>query len=105
MIGRVRHSAARESPEERIPLAPYQGRGRYPAHERGRVCLPLGPGASGSAGSTLSKAALLRLPESVNKHTNKQKAAAAVEMGRCGNEQKIFLTVNGQNPRGAFSAQ
>ena len=30
-------------PEERFPLAPYQGRGQYPAHERGRcrVCLPL----------------------------------------------------------------
>ena len=43
MIGRVCHSATRESPEERIPspLAPYQGRGRYPAHEKGRVCLPL----------------------------------------------------------------
>ena len=38
---RVRHSAARESPKARIPLAPYQGRGRYPAHEKGRVCLPL----------------------------------------------------------------
>ena len=28
-------------PEEQIPLVPYQRRGRYPAHERGRVCLPL----------------------------------------------------------------
>ena len=28
-------------PEGQIPLAPYQGRGRYPALERGRVCLPL----------------------------------------------------------------
>ena len=41
-------------------------------HERGRVCLPLRPSASGSVGSTLSKATLLRLPESVNKQTNKQ---------------------------------
>ena len=29
----------------------------------------------GSVGSSLSKATLLRLPESVNKQTNKQKAA------------------------------
>ena len=28
-------------PEERAPLAPYQGRGQYLAHERGHVCLPL----------------------------------------------------------------
>ena len=85
-------------PEEQVPLAPYQGRGWCPAHERGRVCLPIGgidkeaasPAAwgpcdvhtstvcrlgvlahldmpLGSVGSTLSKATLLRLPESVNK--------------------------------------
>ena len=29
-------------PEGQLPLAPYQGRGRYPAHKRGRVRLPLG---------------------------------------------------------------
>ena len=71
MIGRVRHSAARGSPEERFPLAPYQGRGRYLVHERGCVCLPLRPRASSSTGSTPSKATLLQLPESVNKQTNK----------------------------------
>ena len=41
MIGRVCHSAARESPEARFSLAPYQGKGRYPAHKKDRVCLPL----------------------------------------------------------------
>ena len=37
------------SPEERIPLAPYQGRGRYPAHEKDRVCLPLKDIGAGTA--------------------------------------------------------
>ncbi len=39
-IGRVRHSAARECPEARIPWRPTQGRGRYPAHKKSHVCLP-----------------------------------------------------------------
>ena len=51
---------------------PNQGRGRYPAHEKDRICLPLRPRASGSAGSILSRTMLLQLPESVNEQTNKQ---------------------------------
>ena len=70
------YSAACESPETRIPLAPNQGRGRYPAHEKGRACLPLQVGGlepSGSAGSIPSKAMPSQLPEFVNQTNKHQK--------------------------------
>ena len=62
-IPRPARAPKREFPE----LASYQGRGRYPAHEKDRVDLPALEGLepSGSAGSILSKATLLRLPESL----------------------------------------
>ena len=32
-----------------FPWRPYQGRGRYPAHEKDRVCLPLKDTGAGTA--------------------------------------------------------
>ena len=64
-------SATRESPETAnnlIPLVPYKGRGRFPAHEEDCVCLP-----SGSVGSFLGKAmSTTDFWNIVNKQANKQ---------------------------------
>ena len=76
MIGRVRHSAARESAEARIPLAPYTREGSVSGAKKGpRLPALESLEPSGSVGSSLNKATLLRLPESVNLHTHKQTKA------------------------------
>ena len=73
MIGRVRHYAARESPEVRIPPSALPREGSVSGARKGlRLPALEGLEPSSSVGSSLSKAALLRLLESVNLQTNKQ---------------------------------
>ena len=51
MIDRAASLQPARAPKQQIPLAPCKGRGRFPAHEEDRLCLP-----SGSVGSFLGKA-------------------------------------------------
>ena len=51
MIDRAASLQPARAPKQQIPLAPCKGRGRFPAHEEDRLCLP-----SGSVGSILGKA-------------------------------------------------
>ena len=50
MIDRAASLQPARAPKQQIPLAPCKGRGRFPAHEEDRLCLP-----SGSVGSILGK--------------------------------------------------
>ena len=67
MIDRAASLQPARAPKQQIPLAPCKGRGRFPAHEEDRLCLP-----SGSAGSFLGKATSTTDYRSTVNQTNKQ---------------------------------
>ena len=71
MIDRAASLQPARAPKQQIPLAPCKGRGRFPAHEEDRVCLP-----SGSVGSILGKAMsttdFWNTVNQTNKQTNKR---------------------------------
>ena len=71
MIDRAASLQPARAPKQQIPLAPCKGRGRFPAHEEDRVCLP-----SGSVGSILGKATSTtdywNTVNQTNKQSNKQ---------------------------------
>ena len=67
MIDRAASLQPARAPKQQIPLAPCKGRGRFPAHEEDRVCLP-----SGSVGSILGKATSTTDFWNTVKQTNKQ---------------------------------
>ena len=71
MIDRAASLQPARAPKQQIPRAPCKGRGRFPAHEEDRVCLP-----TGSAGSILGKATsttdFWNTVKQTNKQTNKQ---------------------------------
>ena len=71
MIDRAASLQPARAPKQQIPLAPCKGRGRFPAHEEDRLCLP-----SGSVGSFLGKATSTtdywNTVNQTNKQTNKQ---------------------------------
>ena len=70
MIDRAASLQPARAPKQQIPLAPCKGRGRFPAHEEDRLCLP-----SGSVGSFLGKATSTadywNTVNQTNKQTNK----------------------------------
>ena len=68
MIDRAASLQPARAPKQQIPLAPCKGRGRFPAHEEDRVCLP-----SGSVGSILGKATSTTDYWNTVNQTNKQK--------------------------------
>ena len=71
MLDRAASLQPPRAPKQQIPLAPCKGRGRFPAHEEERLCLP-----TGSAGSILGKATSTtdywNTVNQTNKQTNKQ---------------------------------
>ena len=67
MIDRAASLQPARAPKQQIPLAPCKGRGRFPAHEEDRVCLP-----SGSVGSILGKATSTTDYRNTVNQTNKQ---------------------------------
>ena len=71
LIDRAASLQPARAPKQQIPLEPCKGRGRLPAHEEDRVCLP-----SGSVGSILGKATSTtdywNTVNQTNKQTNKQ---------------------------------
>ena len=67
MIDRAASLQPARAPKQQIPLAPCKGRGRFPAHEEDRLCLP-----SGSVGSILGKATSTTDYWNTVKQTNKQ---------------------------------
>ena len=76
MIDRAASLQPARAPKQQIPLAPCKGRGRFPAHEEDRLCLP-----TGSVGSILGKATSTtdywNTVNQTNKQTNKQAAHKA----------------------------
>ena len=67
MIDRAASLQPARAPKQQIPLAPCKGRGRFPAHEEDRLCLP-----TGSVGSILGKATSTADYWNTVKQTNKQ---------------------------------
>ena len=67
MIDRAASLQPARAPKQQIPLAPCKGRGRFPAHEEERLCLP-----TGSVGSILGKATSTTDFWNTVKQTNKQ---------------------------------
>ena len=67
MIDRAASLQPARAPKQQIPLAPCKGRGRFPAHEEDRLCLP-----SGSVGSILGKATSTTDYRNTVNQTNKQ---------------------------------
>ena len=67
MIDRAASLQPARAPKQQIPLAPCKGRGRFPAHEEDRLCLP-----SGSVGSILGKATSTTDDRNTVNQTNKQ---------------------------------
>ena len=67
MIDRAASLQPARAPKQQIPLAPCKGRGRFPAHEEDRLCLP-----SGSVGSFLGKATSTTDYQNTVNQTNKQ---------------------------------
>ena len=67
MIDRAASLQPARAPKQQIPLAPCKGRGRFPAHEEDRLCLP-----TGSVGSFLGKATSTTDYWNTVKQTNKQ---------------------------------
>ena len=78
MIDRAASLQPARAPKQQIPLAPCKGRGRFPAHEEDRVCLP-----SSSVGSILGKATSTtdywNTVKQTNKQTNKHRRPSAAE--------------------------
>ena len=75
MIDRAASLQPARAPKQQIPLAPCKGRGRFPAHEEDRLCLP-----TGSVGSILGKATsttdFWNTVKQTNKQTNKSVSTA-----------------------------
>ena len=67
MIDRAASLQPARAPKQQIPLAPCKGRGRFPAHEEERLCLP-----TGSVGSILGKATSTTDYRNTVNQTNKQ---------------------------------
>ena len=67
MIDRAASLQPARAPKQQIPLAPCKGRGRFPAHEEERLCLP-----TGSVGPILGKATSTTDLWNTVKQTNKQ---------------------------------
>ena len=67
MIDRAASLQPARAPKQQIPLAPCKGRGRFPAHEEERLCLP-----TGSVGSILGKATSTTDYWNTVNQTNKQ---------------------------------
>ena len=68
MIDRAASLQPARAPKQQIPLAPGKGRGRFPAHEEDRLCLP-----TGSVGSFLGKVTSTTDYWNTLKQTKKQK--------------------------------
>ena len=79
MIDRAASLQPARAPKQQIPLAPCKGRGRFPAHEEDRLCLP-----SGSVGSILGKATSTtdyrNTVNQTNKQTNLRPASKSAEL-------------------------
>ena len=79
MIDRAASLQPARAPKQQIPLAPCKGRGRFPAHEEERLCLP-----TGSVGSILGKATSTTDFWNTVKQTNKQ-----TNTGRIGSRRQL----------------
>ena len=79
MIDRAASLQPARAPKQQIPLAPCKGRGRFPAHEEDRLCLP-----SGSVGSILGKATSTtdywNTVNQTNKQTNKHSSTLTLHL-------------------------